>query len=260
MPHTSPIHAVRYCNLNVGNATVMKSLTSDAIPYLGKMTSNDRLGAQPSPVTGDGTEIIEVLLDAQRRGINRGTSGNASIRIPAGFLITPSALPYSQMTGDDLVTVDHHGNASGRHRPSSEWLFHSAIYSGRPDVDAIVHLHSPSATALASLRRDIPAFHYMVAVAGGDSIRCGGYATFGTEELAEIALDALQDRMACLLANHGQIACGATPRAAFGLAEEVESLAHQYMLACSVAEPAILSPDQMGQVLGKFRDYRSACD
>lgn len=213
-----------------------------------------------SPVASEGTEIIEVLLEAQLRGINRGTSGNASLRVGSGFLITPSALPYDQMTISDLVTVNHDGTPSGRHRPSTEWLFHSAIYTARPDVGAIVHLHSPSATALAALRRDIPAFHYMVAVAGGDSIRCGGYATFGTEELAEIAVNALQDRMACLLANHGQIACGSTLRAAFGLAEEVESLAQQFLLACSVGEPAILSPEDMREVLTKFSDYRSARD
>ncbi|NNF54780.1 MAG: class II aldolase [Acidimicrobiales bacterium] len=224
------------------------------------MTAEDHPHIENSPATTGESELIAVLLDAQRRGLNRGTSGNSSLRTPTGFSITPSALPYDQMTVDDLVSVDHDQQASGRHRPSSEWLFHSAIYAARPDVAAIVHLHSPSATALASLRRDIPAFHYMVAVAGGESIRCGDYATFGTAELAAIAVDALRDRMACLLANHGQIACGDTPRAAFRLAEEVESLAQQFMLASSVAEPAILTPEEMSQVLMKFSDYRSALD
>ena len=221
------------------------------------MTSTDPAGTNIGPVAGDETELIEILLDAQGRGINRGTSGNASLRISRGLLITPSALPYDQMTVDDLVTVDHHGQPSGRHRPSSEWHFHSAIYAARPDIGAIVHLHSPYATALACLRRDIPAFHYMVAVAGGDSIRCGAYATFGTEELAAIAVDALRGRTACLLANHGQIACGSSPRAALRLAEEVESLAQQFLLACSVAAPTILSPQAMDEVLTKFVDYQS---
>ncbi len=206
-------------------------------------------------------QLIAVLLQAQQSGLNRGTSGNASLRgSDDSFVITPSALPYDEMTAQDLVLVMDDHSFHGRHRPSSEWLFHAAIYRARPDVGAIVHLHSPAATALAALRLDIPAFHYMVAVAGGNSIRCGDYATFGTDELAKIAVTALNDRTACLLANHGQIACGATVAAAYNLAVEVESLAQQYLMARSVGSPALLSAAQMTEVLDRFADYRSTAE
>jgi L-fuculose-phosphate aldolase len=203
-----------------------------------------------------GRAIIEVLRDAQRSGLNRGTSGNASYRSEAGFVITPSALPYDAMDSGDLVAVDTDGTASGLHRPSSEWLFHQRIYQRRQDVDAIVHLHSPAATALSTLRLDIPSFHYMVAVAGGTDIRCSEYATFGTDELAEAAILALAERRACLLANHGLIACGPSVLAAYNLAIEVESLAQQYLLARTVDHPTLLSAAQMEEVLAKFPDYK----
>ncbi|MFW2382843.1 MAG: class II aldolase/adducin family protein [Acidimicrobiales bacterium] len=200
--------------------------------------------------------LIGALLDAQRSGINRGTSGNASYRSGTGFVITPSALPYDSMDPTDLVAVNEEGIANGPHRPSSEWLFHQRIYQHRPEIHAVVHLHSPAATALSTLRLDVPPFHYMVAVAGGMDIRCSDYATFGTEELADAAILALADRTACLLANHGLIACGPSVRAAYDLAIEVESLAHHYLLARSVGQPTLLSTAQMNEVLIKFGDYR----
>ena len=201
--------------------------------------------------------MIGVLLHAQRSGLNRGTSGNASYRLGDGFVITPSAMAYELMDPGDLVRVDSEGIASGPHRPSSEWLFHQRIYRQRNDVEAIIHLHSPAATALSTLRLDIPPFHYMVAVAGGTDIRCGDYATFGTDELAYSAILALEGRRACLLANHGLIACGGSTQAAYNLAIEVESLAEQYLLASAVGQPALLSAAQMDEVLAKFADYRS---
>jgi len=200
--------------------------------------------------------MIGVLLDAQRSGINRGTSGNASVREGEGFIITPSALAYETMGPEDLVLVDALGVSSGEHRPSSEWLFHQRIYQERDDVDAIVHLHSPGATALSTLRLGIPSFHYMVAVAGGIDIRCSDYATFGTDALADTAVVALTDRRACLLANHGLIACGSSTRAAYNLAIEVESLANQYLLARTAGHPTLLSEQEMHDVLDRFSDYR----
>ncbi|NNE97149.1 MAG: class II aldolase [Acidimicrobiales bacterium] len=201
--------------------------------------------------------MITLLLAAQRSGLNRGTSGNASFRSGGGFVITPSAMAYDRMAATDLVAVDSEGLSTGLHRPSSEWLFHQRIYQHRADVDAVIHLHSPAATALSTLRLGIPPFHYMVAVAGGIDIRCSRYATFGTDELADEAIVALTDRRACLLANHGLIACGDSVNQAYQLAVEVESLAEQYLLARSVGEPVLLSEEEMHRVLAKFGDYRS---
>ncbi len=202
--------------------------------------------------------LVDVCLAANAAGINKGTSGNASVRWGDGMLVTPSAVPYDEMILDDIVFVDADGAPEGRRRPSSEWHFHHDILASRPDVDAVLHLHSPAATALATLRRSIPAFHYMVAVAGGHSIRCSGYATFGTPELSALAREALKDRTACLLANHGQIALASTPDKALGLATEVEALADQYLRALAIGPPILLSTDQMAEVLGKFGDYKRA--
>lgn len=199
--------------------------------------------------------LIRVCLEANRSGINQGTSGNASVRWDRGMLITPSALAYGSMTPSDIVYVDSSGQPSGTRRPSSEWHFHLAIFEARPDAKAVVHLHSPAATALATLRMGVPPFHYMVAMAGGDTIRCADYATFGTPELAGNVIDGLVGRKAVLLANHGQIAIGETVESALALAIEVESLCEQYLRARTVGEPVLLSPQQMEAVLEKFDDY-----
>lgn len=199
------------------------------------------------------------LIEAARRmnalGINQGTSGNLSVRAGAGLLVTPSGVGYDEMTPADLVEMDFDGAwrcaAEGR-RPSSEWRFHRDILRARPDLAAVVHAHPTYATALACLRRDIPAFHYMVAVAGGSSIRCAAYATFGTEALSQAALAALDGRRACLLANHGMIACGKDLAAALALAVEVETLAAQYCQALQVGSPKLLSAAEMKRVLAKF--------
>ena len=198
-------------------------------------------------------DIVEYGQSFRAAGLGVGTSGNLSCRYENGFLITPSGVPYDALTPEQIVLVDLGGNADGK--PSSEWRFHRDIYAARLDAGAIVHCHSIHATAIACLRRSIPAFHYMVAVAGGADIQCCDYATFGTQALSDAALVALEGRMACLLANHGQISMGRDIAAAFNLAEEVEQLAHQYVLALQAGEPVLLGADEMAEVIEKFKTY-----
>ena len=188
-------------------------------------------------------------------GINRGKSGNVSARAGAGFLITPTGIPYDATTEDDIVAMTLDGEAHGNRAPSSEWRFHRDLYRARDEFNAIVHAHAPFATALACLHRGIPPFHYMVAVAGGPDIRCAPYATFGSPELAVLAVAAMADRRACLLANHGMIAAGHDLAGALALAIEVEGLAEMYWRALQIGEPALLSGAEMEIVLGKFRTY-----
>ncbi|HEY8208386.1 MAG TPA: class II aldolase/adducin family protein [Myxococcaceae bacterium] len=200
-------------------------------------------------------ELITTARAMNAAGLNVGTSGNLSLRTRRGFLITPTGMPYDALRPSDIVEVGRDGQASGSRLPSSEWRMHQGVYGGRPEVEAILHCHSPHATALSSLRRGIPAFHYMVAVAGGNDIRCAPYATFGTEELARLAVEALRDRTACLLANHGMLALAGTMEKAFKLAVEVENLARQYTIALSAGEPVILDDREMAVVLEKFKTY-----
>ncbi|TMH11728.1 MAG: class II aldolase [Betaproteobacteria bacterium] len=199
--------------------------------------------------------IIATAIQMNERRINSGKSGNVSARTETGFLITPTGLPYESMRPEDIVRVTLGGVATGPRLPSSEWRFHRDIYVERPDAGAIVHAHSPFATTLACLGRGIPAFHYMVAVAGGKDIRCAPYATFGTQELSDGALVALSRRHACLLANHGMIAVEASLEAALALAIEVEALAEQYWRALQIGAPNLLSDAEMDIVLDKFRNY-----
>ena len=189
-------------------------------------------------------------------GINQGSSGNVSVRVGKGFLITPTALPYDRTTPEDIVAMALDGSHLGARRPSSEWRFHRDIYAARPDAGAVVHTHAVHATALACLRKPIPRFHYMVALAGGEDIRCAPYATYGTQELSDHALAALEGRRACLLANHGMIAIGADLDAALALAVEVETLARQYLLALQTGGPKLLTRAQMAEALAKFATYR----
>jgi L-fuculose-phosphate aldolase len=202
------------------------------------------------------SRIIRTARDFGAHGLGVGTAGNVSARVPSGFLITPSGVPYGDMRPRDIVLLGETGKVrGGTLKPSSEWRFHRDIYASRQEVGAVVHAHSPFATALACTRRGIPAFHYMVAVAGGDSIRCAKYATYGTAALSRNALKALRGRRACLLANHGLIATGADLRAAFELALEVEELAKQYWIVTQRGRPVLLSAAEMKTVLRKFRDY-----
>lgn len=186
---------------------------------------------------------------------NVGTSGNLSVRDGDGMLITPSGVPYEQLEPDGIVAVDAAGTPTGRFAPSSEWRFHLAIYADRPDAGAVVHSHSPNATALACLGRAIPAFHYEVAFAGGVDIRCAPYATFGTEALSNNVVAALRGRQACLIANHGVVCLGPHLDKALFLAREVEQLALIYRLSLSMGEPQLLSKEEMARVLEKFADY-----
>lgn len=197
--------------------------------------------------------VVETCLAMNRTGINQGASGNLSVRVKDGFLITPTSLPYDEMGPEDVVEMGFDGTYLGHRRPSSEWRFHRDILKARPDVDVVLHAHPTFATALAVHGRGIPSFHYMVALAGGDSIRCAPYATFGTQELSDNAVAALDGRLACLLGNHGMIVLGKTTKAALALAVEVEALARQYLYAHLLGEPAILPPDEIGRVADKMR-------
>lgn len=199
--------------------------------------------------------VIAAARQLEPLGINRGTSGNVSARAGDGLLVTPTGIPYDSMTPGQIVWMDPEGRHEGDWLPSSEWRFHCDILRCRPDLNAVVHTHSVHATALACHGRGIPAFHYMVAAAGGPDIRCAPYATFGTAELSANALRALEDRRACLLANHGLIACGYTLNAALALAVEVETLAAMYLKALEIGEPAELDDAEMQRILGKFATY-----
>jgi len=204
----------------------------------------------------------QALCDAYRyladRGLNRGSTGNLSLRHGEGFWITPGGASAARLAPATLVSLDGQGAVRSPGRPSSEWRFHRDIYAARPEVAAIVHTHSPHATTLACLRRGLPAFHYMVAIAGGHDVRCAPYALFGTAALSQAALAALVDRKACLLANHGLIALGADLEEAVAVAEEIEALCGQYLAACQLGEPVLLEAGEMDAVLERFRDYRRA--
>jgi L-fuculose-phosphate aldolase len=207
----------------------------------------------------DSPNLRRMLINYARAltetGLTRNTSGNLSHRIDGGMLITPTGMDYARLEAEDIVLVDHEGVAHGRRLPSSEWRFHRDILRARSEIQVVLHAHAPFATTLACLRLGIPAFHYMVAVAGGHDIRCGRYATFGSTELSRHAVLALDGRNACLLANHGMIALGANFDAALKLAIEVEALAEMYWRARQLGEPVILDDAEMIRVLEKFRDY-----
>lgn len=192
----------------------------------------------------------------ERLGLNTGTAGNVSVRVEGGFIITPSGVKPGAQSAAAMVAMGIDGSVSdARQQPSSEWRFHRDIYVARADANAVVHVHSPYATALACQRRDIPGFHYMIAKAGGDSIRCSAYATFGTQALSDVALLALIDRRACLLANHGMIALGADLERALDMTREVEELARQFLLASSAGVPILLSDAEMRDALQRFKTY-----
>jgi L-fuculose-phosphate aldolase len=199
------------------------------------------------------------LIDTARRmstlGLNQGTAGNLSRRVAGGFLVTPTGMDYDALEASDIVRMGMDGSHEGERLPSSEWRFHRDILAARPEIDVVLHAHSMFATTLACLRCEIPAFHYMIARAGGASIRCAPYATFGTEELSRHAVAALEGRRACLLANHGMIVIGPTLRATLGLAVEVETLAAMYWRALQIGPPVILDEAEMDRVLEKFKTY-----
>jgi L-fuculose-phosphate aldolase len=201
-------------------------------------------------------EIIDTVRLYTVNGLGVGTSGNLSARTERGFLVTPTGVSYEALEPQLLVELNIEGEVIGGHlRPSSEWRFHRDIYFNREEAGAIVHVHSPFATAIACTRKSIPAFHYVIAIAGGDSIRCADYATFGTEELSNHVVKALVNRKACLMANHGMIALDKDIPSAFKMAIEVEELAKQYFYSMQIGDPIILDKKEMQINLEKFKSY-----
>ena len=206
--------------------------------------------------------LLKTSQDLVRLGLNRGTSGNASVRTynevgEAGFLITPSGIAVEDMAASDMVWMDFSGKVQGRKTPSSEWRFHLDLLAHQPQLNAVIHTHSMFATTLSTFQKDIPAFHYMIALAGGDSVRCAPYALFGSQQLSDYAIVAMQDRYACLLANHGLIGVGKSLEHALNITLEVETLCEQYVRALQVGKPHILTSHQMLEVQEKFKNYGS---
>jgi L-fuculose-phosphate aldolase len=199
--------------------------------------------------------LIEASIDAEIQRINIGTTGNMSIRTDAGMLITPSGIPPRELEPEAIVTMDLDGQWSGSIKPSSEWALHAAIYKARPDVRAVVHAHPDHCVALSCARIGLPAFHYMVAGFGGDDVRCSRYCTFGSTELAEATVEALENRTACLLANHGMVTVGSTLAEAYSRALKLETLARQYMLCRSFAEPVVLNENELVEVKQRYKTY-----
>jgi L-fuculose-phosphate aldolase len=205
-------------------------------------------------------EVIETCLAMNAEGINQGTSGNVSVRTPEGFLITASGISYKKMKPHHVVEMDLDGGYRGDFFPSTEWRMHLDIFKHRPEAGAIVHVHSTYATALSCMRKEIPTFHYMIGVAGGTTLRVSDYAEFGTQGLSDSMLKAIQDRTACLLANHGQICFGPNLEKTLWLAGEIESLCHQYWAASVMGKPVLLTELEMNSVLKRFKTYGLQAD
>ncbi|MBI4062002.1 MAG: class II aldolase/adducin family protein [Elusimicrobia bacterium] len=204
-------------------------------------------------------QIIATCRELERRGLNQGTAGNVSVRLgqgtDEGFLITPTAMPYDIMQPEDMARMRFDASSSGRHEPSSEWRFHLDIYRTRPDVGAIIHTHGGYSTTLACLRRPIPAFHYMIALFGGVDIRCCEYATYGTQELSNLVLKALEGRNAALMGGHGLVVLGPSLQRALALTVEAETLAMMYWRAAQMGQPRLLSEPEVARVREKFAAY-----
>ena len=212
--------------------------------------------------TGETQALRNAAVAAVRKldtlGMNRGSTGNLSVRCGLGMLITPTGMGAEELRPQDLVWRGWDGTLRGDWQPSSEWHFHQAVYLARPDLQAVVHAHSTHAAALACLRRELPAFHYMVAVAGGNNVPCVPYHLFGSEALSNAVATAFINRQACLMANHGLVAAGATLAQAMKVAQEIEALCEVYLKALAVAEPAVLDAAQMAEVINKFKSYGKA--
>ena len=202
-------------------------------------------------------EIVARCRELNASGINQGTSGNISARFEDRMLISPSAIPYDELEPEMIASValDGSGEWEGPKKPSTEWRFHLALLRERSDAQAVVHAHPPYCTTLAITRREIPACHYMIAAFGGNNVRCAGYATFGTQELAERALEAMRERSACLLANHGMIAIGKTLARAMWRAIELETIARQYYLSLQIGGPVLLSDSDVERTAQGFAGY-----
>lgn len=200
-------------------------------------------------------DLVQTCREMQAKGLSKGTSGNVSVRCDEGFLISPTGIPYEDLRPDQVVPMRWDGSFDGEVLPSSEWRFHADILRTRADLNAVVHTHSLNATAVAILGRSIPPIHYLIAAAGGEDIRCAPYATFGTQELADLAVAALVGRKACLLAHHGAIAAHSSLAGALKLAETVEELAELYLKCLPLGDPPVLNTDQIAEVLARFRTY-----
>ena len=202
-------------------------------------------------------DVIKYAKMLNSKKLSALRSGNISVRCKGGFLITPSGTKYSLLKKNDIVFVSDKGKFDKKKEiPSSEWRFHQDIYLKKKEAKAIVHAHSTYATAISTHKKSIPAFHYMVAMAGGRDIKCAKYATYGTRELSKNIIKALKNRSACLIGNHGQIAFSDNLSKAFELAEEVENLSHQYITALKIGNPKILTLNEMKKVLGKAKNYK----
>lgn len=199
-------------------------------------------------------EIVETCRKMNASGLNQGTAGNISVRNEAGFLVTPSSLPYDMMQPEDVVQMYFDGTYEGARRPSSEWRFHRDILAAREDINSVFHCHSVYATSLAVHHKTIPSFHYMTGIFGGTTIRCARYATYGTQALSDAALEALEGRTACLLGQHGQIALGKTLAQALYNAIEVETLSRLYVQALVLGEPPVLPDDEMERVIRQMKN------
>lgn len=209
-------------------------------------------------------DVIDACLEMNANGINQGTSGNVSIRFEDRMLISPSATPYAKMTRDMIASVDLSGEMTGEwdgpRKPSTEWRFHWRLMKNRTDATAVVHAHPPYCTTLAILRKPIPSCHYMIAAFGGSDVRCAGYASFGTPELADLAIDAIEGRTACLLANHGMVVVGAGIEQAMWRAVELEAIARQYYQALMIGEPILLSSEEIDDTHRLFAGYGVQAD
>lgn len=214
----------------------------------------------PSPPSEGGLRgaVVRACNRLVELGINAGTAGNVGVRFGSRTLVTPSGIPYDEMRPEQLAEIDDAGAYRGPCKPTSEWRLHTAILRARPEIGAVVHTHSTYATAVASLRRDLPAVHYYIATAaGGPTVRCAAYATFGTPELSENALAALEGRFACLLANHGLVVLGTTLADAVRRTHDLEIIAQQYVLAVSIGTPVILPDDEIARVARYLSTYGS---
>lgn len=200
-------------------------------------------------------KVLATARAMNASGINRGSAGNVSARCAGGFMITPTGMAYDTCVAEDMVKVGADGTAGGRRKPSSEWRFHRDIYAARPEAGAVLHTHSPFATALACQQQGVPAFHYMVARFGGVDVRCAAYATFGSQELSDAIIAALDDRCACLMAHHGMVVFGRDCDQALALAVELETLCEQYWRVLQLGAPKLLAADEMQRVLAKFASY-----
>ena len=207
------------------------------------------------------SQVIKFSKKLNTTNLSALRSGNISVRAKEkgveGFYITPSGMKYTSLKIKDIVFVSLKGIFDKKKgKPSSEWRFHQDIYVNKKEAKAIVHAHSTCATAVSSHQKSIPAFHYMVAIAGGEDLKCTKYATFGTKQLSKNIIKALKNRSACLIANHGQVAFGENLAKAFELAQEIENICHQYINALRIGIPKILSNKEMKIVLGKFKNYK----